>query len=180
MAEGQQERREQEVARVRSYLASQAIRRTPEQLVEALREAHQQFLQAVAAVPEPMFAVRPHPDAWSALDVLEHVRAIATIEEQAIRAVVERGEQPVDVNDVILPSAHSSTKAALLADIETRRAQLIDVALHADPQAHLAIVWGHSEFGLMNWREWLLFARVHTLDHAHQIQGITATLLEEK
>ena len=28
----------------------------------------------------------------------------------------------------------------------------------------------------MNWREWLLFARVHTLDHARQMQAITAVL----
>lgn len=38
MAQEKQETREEEVARVRSYLASQAMRRTPEQLVEALRE----------------------------------------------------------------------------------------------------------------------------------------------
>ena len=43
MAQEKQETREEEVARVRSYLASQATRRTPEQLVEALREAHQHF-----------------------------------------------------------------------------------------------------------------------------------------
>jgi len=51
MAQEKQETREEEVARVRSYLASQAMRRTPEQLVEALREAHQQFLAATAACP---------------------------------------------------------------------------------------------------------------------------------
>jgi hypothetical protein len=28
----------------------------------------------------------------------------------------------------------------------------------------------------MNWREWLLFARVHTLDHARQIQAIFSVL----
>ena len=50
------------------------------------------------------------------------------------------------------------------------------MVLKADPQAHLDIVWGHNEFGKMNWREWLLFARVHTLDHAHQIQTIAAVL----
>jgi hypothetical protein len=28
----------------------------------------------------------------------------------------------------------------------------------------------------MNWREWLLFARVHTLDHARQMLAIAHTL----
>ena len=41
MAQERQETREQEVARVRSYVASQALRRTPAQLVETLQEAHQ-------------------------------------------------------------------------------------------------------------------------------------------
>jgi hypothetical protein len=64
----------------------------------------------------------------------------------------------------------------LLADIERSRARLIAVVLQADPQAHLDIIWGHNEFGNMNWREWFLFARVHTLDHARQMQAIAATL----
>ena len=55
MTQEKQETREEEVARIRSYLASQAIRRTPEQLVETLREAHQQFLTATAAVPAATF-----------------------------------------------------------------------------------------------------------------------------
>ncbi len=59
MTQGKQETREEEVARIRSYLVSQAIRRTPEQLVQALREAHHQFLAATAAIPWRMFAPSP-------------------------------------------------------------------------------------------------------------------------
>ena len=55
MAQEKQETRAEEVARVRSYLASQSMRRTPEQLVETLREAHRQFLLAVAAVSDAAF-----------------------------------------------------------------------------------------------------------------------------
>ena len=69
-----------------------------------------------------------------------------------------------------------ATREQLLADIERYRERLIAVVLQADPQAHLDIVWGHNEFGKMNWREWLLFARVHTLDHTHQMQAIAAAL----
>jgi hypothetical protein len=64
----------------------------------------------------------------------------------------------------------------MLADVEAMRERLIAVVLRADPQAHLDIVWGHNEFGKMNWREWLLFARVHTLDHARQLQAIAAVV----
>jgi hypothetical protein len=176
MTQEKQETREEEVARVRSYLASQAMRRTPEQLVEALREALHQFLAATAVVPDAAFRTVPREGEWSAADVLAHVRSIAALDERSISGVIERGEQPANVDDAL---EHAPTDAALeqlLADIEGYRERLIAVVLQADPQAHLDIVWGHNEFGNMNWREWLLFARVHTLDHARQLQAIAAVL----
>jgi len=178
MTQGKQETREEEVARIRSYLASQAMRRTPEQLVEALREAHHQFLAATAAIPDAEFRTTPKEGEWSAADVLAHVRTIAAIDEGSICGVLERGEQPPDVDDVLEHVPTNATREQVLADIEALRERLITVVLQADPQAHLDIVWGHNEFGKMNWREWLLFARVHTLDHARQIQAIAAALAQ--
>ncbi len=176
MAQDKQETRAEEVARVRSYLASQAMRRTPEQLVEALREAHRQFLAAIAAVPDAAFRTVPGEGEWSAADVLAHVRSIAAFDERSICGVLERGEQPANVNDALEQAPTHTTREHMLADIEALRERLIVAVLQAGPQAHLDIVWGHNEFGNMNWREWLLFARVHTLDHARQIQAIAAAL----
>ena len=176
MTQEKQETREEEVARVRSYLASQAMRRTPEQLVEALREAHKQLLAAQATVPDDAFRSIPREGEWSAADVLAHVRAIAAFDEQSICGVIERSEQPMDVDDALEQAPSDATREQLLADIERHREQLIAVVLQADPRAHLNIVWGHNEFGKMNWREWLLFDRVHTLDHARQIQAIALDL----
>jgi hypothetical protein len=177
MTQERQETREEEVARVRSYLASQAMRRTPEQLVETLREAQRQFLAATNAVPDSAFRTIPREGEWSAADVLAHVRTIAAYDARSICGVIERGEQPSDVDDALEHAQTNATREQLLADIESYRERLIAVVLQADPQAYLDIVWGHNEFGNMNWREWLLFARVHTLDHARQIQAITAVLL---
>ena len=179
MAQEKQETRAEEIARVRSYLASQAMRRTPEQLVEALREAHSQFLAATAAVPATAFRTVPKEGEWSAADVLAHVRSIAAFDERSICGVLERGEQPPNVNDVLETAPMHATREQLLADIEALRERLIAVVLQADPHAHLDIVWGHNEFGKMNWREWLLFARVHTLDHARQMQAIAAVLVDD-
>ncbi len=176
MTQEKQETREEEVARVRSYLASQAMRRTPEQLVEALREAHHQFLAATAAIPDAAFRTIPREGEWSAADVLAHVCAIAAFDERSICGVIEHGEQPPNVDDALEHAPTNATREQLLADIERHRERLIDVVLQADPQTHLDIVWGHNEFGNMNWREWLLFARVHTLDHARQMQAIAAEL----
>src|SRR5260370_6524055 len=147
MAQEKQETREEEVARVRSYLASQAMRRTPEQLVEALREAHRQFLAATAAVPDTAFRTIPGEGAWSAADVLSHVHSIAACDERSICGVIERGEQPADVNDQIEAAPPEATREQMLAAIELLREWLIASVLQADPQSHLDIVWGHREFG---------------------------------
>ena len=177
MTEERRETRAEEVARIRSYLASQSMRRTPAQLVETLQEAHQQFLGAVAIVPDDLFRTTPLEGEWSAIDVLLHVRIIAAIDESAITAVLERGEKPPDIEDAIVPAPLETTRTELLADLVRSRKQLIAVVLQADPESHLDITWSHREFGAMHWREWLLFARVHTLDHARQIQAIAATLV---
>jgi len=176
MSQEKQETRKEEIARVRSYLATQATRRTPAQLVEALREAHHQFLTALAAVPDDAFRAIPREGEWSAADVLAHVRTIAAFDERSICGVIERGEQPPNVDDALEQAPTNATREHMLADIEALRERLIAVVLQADPQAHLDIVWGHNEFGNMNWREWLLFARVHTLDHTRQMQAISAVL----
>ena len=176
MAQEKQESRGEEVARVRSYLASQAMRRTPEQLIEALRESLQQFQAALEAVPEAAFRTVPREGEWSAADVLAHVRSIAAFDERSICGVIEHAEQPANVDDQLEQAPTHDTREQLLADIEALRQRLIAFVLQADPQAHLDILWGHNEFGNMNWREWLLFARVHTLDHARQMQAIAAGL----
>jgi uncharacterized damage-inducible protein DinB len=176
MSQEKQETRKEEIARVRSYLATQAMRRTPAQLVEALREAHHQFLTALAAVPDAAFRTIPREGEWSAADVLAHVRTIAAFDERSICGVIERGEQPPNVDDALEQAPTNATREHMLADIEALRERLIAVVMQADPQVHLDIVWGHNEFGNMNWREWLLFARVHTLDHTRQMQAISAAL----
>ncbi len=180
MAQECQETREQEVARVRSYVASQALRRTPAQLVETLQEAHQQFLTAVATVPDALSRTTPREGEWSALDVLLHMYTMAAFDASTIAEVLERGEQPPDIQDAIVPAPQETTRSDLLADLERFRQQLIAVVLQAEPNAYLDIIWSHPEFGAMNWREWLLFARVNTLDHARQIQAIATTLVQEE
>jgi uncharacterized damage-inducible protein DinB len=177
MPEEKKETRAEEVGRVRSYLASQAMKRTPAQLVETLREAHRQFLAAAGAVPDTLFRVAPGNGEWSTADVLGHMVIIAAMDERAISAVIERGEQPADVVDLVSPAPANLTPEQMLEELERLRERLIDSVLKADPVAHLDILWSHNEFGAMNWREWLLFARVHTLDHMRQIQSIAQTLV---
>lgn len=176
MNQERQETRAEEVGRIRSYLASQSLKRTPVQLVETLQEAHRQFVSALATVPEAQSRTLPREGEWSALDVLLHVRMMAAFDISSISTVLERGEQPPDIQDVIISAPPEVTRARLLAELEQFREQLFTLVQHADGQKGLAITWSHPEFGAMHWREWMLFARVHTLDHARQLQAIATAI----
>jgi hypothetical protein len=60
--------------------------------------------------------------------------------------------------------------------LEREREALFARALRADPQASLGETIEHRMFGPLNWRETLLFMRLHDLDHVGQLQKITAAL----
>jgi hypothetical protein len=60
--------------------------------------------------------------------------------------------------------------------LDRDREQLFDRALRADPAGRLEQSISHGFFGLLNWRETLLFIRVHDLDHAGQLEKIAAAL----
>jgi hypothetical protein len=46
----------------------------------------------------------------------------------------------------------------------------------ADPRARLDATVEHPFFGPLNWRETLLFMRIHDLDHAGQLEKIAVAL----
>lgn len=177
MTQQPQETRAEELVRVRSYLASQSMKRTPAQLVESLQEAHQQFVSALAIIPEAQSRTIPLEGEWSAIDVLLHMHRMAAFDLSSISSVLERGEQPPVIQDVIISAPAEMTQASLLTELNHYREQLFTLVQHADAQKALDITWSHPEFGAMQWREWLLFARVHTLDHARQMQAIAAALV---
>ena len=64
---------QEEVARVRGYLTSQAAKLSLPELVEKLRKDSAPLKDVAASVPAERFRARPGPDDWSAAEVLTHV-----------------------------------------------------------------------------------------------------------
>ena len=60
--------------------------------------------------------------------------------------------------------------------LERDRATLFERVLRADPTARLEHTVEHPFFGPLNWRETLLFIRLHDLDHAGQLQKVAGAL----
>lgn len=163
---------EEEIKRLRSYLVVQSMKRTPVQIIEVLREARHQFMAAVVAVPD---MVRFDEHSWSTIEIIEHVSLFMSSYETAICSVLQTGQRPPDVYDrheIIPRRDKGETRDRLLLHLEKALNHLTSCVLQADPFVHLDITWKHFELGKMHWRAWLLFTRVHLLDHIKQVRQI--------
>ena len=165
-----------EMKRIRGYLEAQGAKLSPAQIVEKVREAMGRLRAAAATVPPARFAESPAPGEWSANEVLAHVvEAGLHFGEGIVRALdgLPPGERR---HDAERPAAPRQTAAEWLALLERDREALFARALSADPAARLEQSIPHGFFGMLNWRETLLFLRIHDLDHAGQLEKIAAAL----
>ena len=169
--------RTEEVARVRGYLTSQAAKLSPAQIVEKVQESQAAVLAAAAAVPGERFSTPPADGEWSAAEVLYHVLTVVGDHSRSIISTIRTGS-PTRIRPDRLQ--HLSTSVSLnevRGLLAVERGELFDVVLAADPNTHIDVpAMSHPEFGALNWRETLLFVRVHDMDHARQLQQIASTV----
>ncbi|HEV8617842.1 MAG TPA: DinB family protein [Methylomirabilota bacterium] len=170
-----------EERRIRSYLQAQAAKLSPAQIVDKVRAAMEQLRVAAAAVPPARFGERPEAGEWSGNEVMAHVLdAGARFGGEIVHVLDGRHDAPArDAAAVREAAPHPPTRrsaeewSALLA---RDRGALFARVLAADPGARLDAPIDHGMFGTLNWRETLLFLRLHDLDHAGQLQKIAAAL----
>lgn len=165
-----------EFERIRGYLQAQAAKLTVTQMVERLRADTPQLLEAARAVPAAKLHTKPAPDDWSAAEVLTHVLAMNEQGASAIEGIISTGAVPPRIRDVIEGTTREGMTTAedYIGDWEARREAFYERVLAAKGDEHPDVLMDHPFFGKLNWREWLLFMRVHDLDHMRQLQGITA------
>lgn len=161
--------------RIKSYLGAQGAKLTPAAIVERVRAAMDALHEALAAVPVDRAAERPTPEDWSAVEVLAHVVESGAhfgtlITRQLDGASAAPAPSAADAEAA--PRSATAWWSRLVEDRET----LFDRVLRADPDTRLEPAIEHPFFGALNWREALLFLRVHDLDHARQIQAVAAAL----
>jgi hypothetical protein len=163
-----------EAERIRSYLISQANKLSIPDLVAKVREDSAALQAAAAAVPSERFAERPGPDDWSAAEVFTHVLDMTETGARAIEGIIETGAAPPRIRDELRHEQRDTlhTAADYWTAFETRRGQLYERVLGARGDEHLDVKITHPTFGDFSWREWLLFMRVHDLDHTRQLQAI--------
>jgi uncharacterized damage-inducible protein DinB len=175
VAENQTGSRAEEVARVRGYLTGQAAKLTPEQIVEKVRVSQTAVLNAASAVPAERFSTPPADGEWSATEVLYHVLTVIGDNSRSIISTIRTGTPSRVRPDRLEHLTNEVTLDDVRDLMSAEREELFSAVQSADPNAHLdVVVASHPEFGEFNWREALLFMRVHDLDHARQLDKIAA------
>jgi hypothetical protein len=122
----------------------------------------------------PLLAVVPkrHQDReWFAAEVYTHILDMNERGSAAIRGILDSGVIPATISDVMTGGSRSGLKDAedYWAAYQAVRESLLARVLEAGGDGHLEAKITHSMFGDFSWREWLLFMRVHDLDHMRQL-----------
>lgn len=164
-----------EQRRIKSYLQAQGAKLSPGEIIDKVRAAMADLRAAGATVPPDRFGERPAPDEWSGHDVMAHVVSSG-------RSFGERIVHILDGRPVASPATHGDRESSAprhtaeewAALLDGDRTPLFERVQRANPQAGLDATIEHPFFGPLNWRESLLFLRLHDLDHAGQLQKIGA------
>ena len=160
-----------EQQRIRGYLQGQADSKTIEELISRVQEGVDELHAAAAAVPDERLGTRPPGDEWAPIDCIRHaVQSDCQVAQQILHVALTGGFPPepepaLDPDRNRLLVRHAEAIDSLYAHVR-----------EADPAAFLDVKWDHPFFGDLNWREWLLFLRIHTKDHARQLTAMTAAL----
>jgi len=160
-----------EQKRIRGYLQAQGAMLSPLEVIDKVRAAMADLRRAAGAVPPARFTDRPEPDELSGNEVMAHVvdagrhfgDQIVAIVDGRPRAAADRERE-----------AGERTAEAWCAVLARDREALFERVRAADAHANLGETIEHSMFGPLNWRETLLFMRLHDLDHVGQLQKIAA------
>ena len=165
-----------EQLRIRGYLQAQSAKLSPAELVDKVCGAMGQLRGSAMGVPAARFNERPAADEWSANEVMAHVVTAGARFAERITGVLDGGSPGAAVADVLERGVPEQTAEQWWSVFAQAREALFVRILRADPTEHPERVIEHGFFGLLSWRETLLFLRLHDLDHAGQLDKISAAL----
>jgi len=163
----------EEQARIRSYLTAQGAKLSTLEIVDKVRAAMDQLRAAADAIPDVHFGTRPAAEEWSANEVMAHVVKAGRHFGGAIVRLLD-GIPGGGVRDQLERDVPRRSASEWWATLNEDRAALFARVGAADPQSALEATVEHPFFGPLNWRETLLFTRLHDLDHAGQLGKIAA------
>jgi DinB superfamily len=165
-----------EQRRVLSYLRAQGAKLAPAELIDKVRVAMDDLRAALFSVPSARFDERPAPEEWSANEVIAHVVSAGALFGGGIERVLDGAAGGPPLADRIEAGVPVRSATEWWDGFTRDRTALFERVRRAAPDAHLDGSIEHGMFGPLNWREALLFLRVHDIDHAGQLKKIAAAL----
>jgi len=162
--------------RIRGYLQSQAAQKSIEDLISKVQEGVDELVAAARAIPVAEREAMPQRETWTPMDCLRHAASSNMHVAEQVLYVAHTGElpkpdqppMPGTFEEPALPSTFEGIIARHAEAIDSLYAHVRDAA----PDGFLHMRWNHPFFGDLNWREWLLFLRVHCKDHAGQLTAM--------
>ncbi|HML97016.1 MAG TPA: DinB family protein [Tepidiformaceae bacterium] len=162
---------EAEFGRIRAYLQQQAAEKSVPELFDRVKEGMAELVEAARSVPAALLTSHPPGDDWAPLDCLRHAVQSNLQVAQDVLHVALTGSRPGEPEPELAPD-RDALIAAQEASLESLWAHLSE----AEPHSNLHVTWPHPFFGELNWREWLLFLRIHAKDHARQLTAMREAL----
>jgi hypothetical protein len=170
MAQPPQSERE----RILGYLQAQAASKPIEDLIarvqEGIVELHESARRLSAAKLDVLCPSEESPgESWTPRQCFEHIVGSNMAVARSVLHVAHSAGIPE-------PQEHEirrEVEAAIAQHAEAMES-LYEHVRAADPEANLETKWRHPMFGDLNWREWLLFLRIHAKDHARQLDNMDA------
>ena len=159
-----------EMLRIRGYLQSQAAKPI-DYLIDKVEEGITELAAAANAIDPAKRTVVPPGETWSPTDCLKHATNSDIHCATQILTVALTGELPAGREEDA-----GGTFEAMLARHREALDSLYEHVRAADPEGFLQVKWEHPFFGDLNWREWLLFLRIHAKDHSGQLQAMRAAM----
>ena len=155
--------------RVRSYLLSQGERYTFAEIWVRFAKARIALIDSVAEVDQEQADFRPDASEWSISEVLNHL-VISSGKVSEIVAALSRGATP-SPGRIDPPREETSLGIDELRERLTLDSLRWSALLERlPPSPSTALTAPHSFFGELHARAWLLFQRVHDMDHAGQVE----------
>ncbi len=162
---------DEEAARIRGYLQAQAAKLPVPEIMAKVRADLGQLKAALDAFPVGRWEERPAEGEWSGNEVAAHLASSSKAVALGIVQAVEEGTRPGRIRDVMERTDERRAPGDWWTQFDSDREELFARLATAKGDEHLDVVWEHPMFGELNWREWLLFTRLHDLDHARQLQA---------
>lgn len=172
---------------------------TDDALLALLAHERRALLAAVERVPAARRAQRPAPDAWSALEVVEHVARVeqgvvrmldaaragrlvtdpsvtpigAPLSEPVVAALRDRTRR-LEAPERVRPAA-GGDEAATLEALASARAALLAAYRTATPAMLDGASYPHPYLGPMTLRAWVELSAHHDARHAAQVESLVGS-----